>query len=282
MTASLVDLQEGFSGQGFTSAPKCPVCAGASAVLHGANNIHPEKPYTFDFRVCIYCAHGWIDPMPSQALLSYLYGRGSHSVIGVGWADQEPLKLTIPERLVERLELCDAGGRKYFELGVGKGKLYQKFADRGWNCTGVEPGAWGSGLENIYPDIDLVPASLAADLLVALDVLEHVADPCLILRKLRKVAAPGATLYGAMPNTQSFRARLQKGRWRMVRPLGHVHYWSRKSITLATQSAGFRLNWMKTSDLSDPQKIKTPRELCFEIVQALGLGDQCIFLARAI
>lgn len=84
--AMLVEIAEAYGGETFSPARMCPICAGDSRVAHGAFNIHPDRPRRFDLRICGRCKHGWIDPMPSQGLLNYLYGRGSHSVIGVGWA----------------------------------------------------------------------------------------------------------------------------------------------------------------------------------------------------
>jgi hypothetical protein len=48
-----------------------------------------------NFRVCSTCSHGWIDPMPPQGLLNYLYARGSRSVI----SEWGPSQLTIPEQV---------------------------------------------------------------------------------------------------------------------------------------------------------------------------------------
>jgi hypothetical protein len=84
-----------------------------------------------------------------------------------------------------------------------------------------------------------VNLDLNAELLVAFDVLEHVSDPASTLRSLWKLAAPKARLYCAMPNRESLRARRDRQNWRMVRPLGHVNYYSKKSITKALNLAGF-------------------------------------------
>src|SRR6266540_6186507 len=140
MGTTLSDLTEDYPGQSFAPCPICPVCAASSRILHSASNIHPDKPYAFNFRVCSTCSHGWIDPMPTQGLLNYLYGRGSRSVIGE-WG---PNQLTIPEQVCVRREMKRTPGR-YFELGVGDGHLYRLFVERGWKCTGLDPGDWAAG-----------------------------------------------------------------------------------------------------------------------------------------
>lgn len=282
MTTSLSELLEGFSGDGFRPTPRCPICQGTSRVRLPAWNIHPDKPYRFGLRVCTGCAHGWIDPLPSQALLTYLYARGSTSVIGVGWAGDKPSGLTFPESLVAQHELGQANlPRAYFELGVGKGLLYRCFVDSGWRCTGVEPGDWAIDLPGVVRDIDQVPDTLVADLVVALDVLEHVSDPVATLRRLRRIAASGARLYAAMPNRQSLRAVIGGHTWRMVRPLGHVHYWSKQSITLALESARFSLDSLRSTDLCGTHRPSFARSVVLTAVQHFGLGDQWILSALA-
>src|SRR6266511_4212320 len=200
MGTTLSDLAEDYPGQSFAPCPICPVCPASSRILHSASNIHPDEPYAFNFRVCSTCSHGWIDPMPTPGLLNYLYGRGSRSVIGE-WG---PNQLTIPEQVCVRREMKRTPGR-YFELGVGDGHLYRLFVERGWKCTGVDPGDWAGRFPNVYRDLSDVDPTLTADLLVAFDVLEHVSDPVSMLRNLWKLAAPKAKLYCAMPNRESLR-----------------------------------------------------------------------------
>jgi Methyltransferase domain len=220
--------------------------------------------------------------MPSQGLLSHLYGRGSLSVIAADWAQTRESDLSLPGRIVAGREVQP--GHKpchYFELGVGKGILYGRFVESGWQCSGVEPGAWGRGLPNVYADFDGISRSQVADVIVALDVLEHVADPIGTLRKLRAIAAPGARLYCATPNRQSLRAKLGRERWRMLRPLGHVNYWSKKSIVDAMSATGFAVTELRASDLWEPRPIRSLRQVAARAVERLGLGDQWIVIAEA-
>jgi SAM-dependent methyltransferase len=214
--------------------------------------------------------------MPDQGLLDHLYARTSPSVIGE-WGEAT---LTVPEQLMLQHESDRSPGR-YFELGVGRGHLYSEFVRRGWACTGVDPGPWAQKFPNVMPDFNSIAENIRADLLVAFDVLEHVSDPVAMLRRLRELAAPGASLYCAMPNCRSLRARLQRERWRMVRPLAHVNYWSRHSIRAALRAAGFELSWLKASDLWRGPTIRTFGDVARFAIDRLGFGDQWIVKAFA-
>ena len=71
----------------------------------------------------------------------------------------------------------EANPRPVFGLGVGHGHLYQLFVERGWKCTGVDPGDWAGRFPNVHRNLSEVDSTLTADLLAAFDVLEHVSDP---------------------------------------------------------------------------------------------------------
>src|SRR6266478_969115 len=275
MRTTLSDLTEGYPGHSFAPCPICPVCAGSSRILHWASNIHPDKPYAFNFRVCSTCRHGWIDPMPKQGLLNYLYARCSRSFISE-WGES---RLTIPEQACIRREMKRPPAR-YFELGVGQGHLYQLFVKRGWKCTGVDPGDWAGRFPNVYRDLSDVGPALSADLLVVFDVLEHVSDPVSVLRSLRKLAASKARLYCAMPNRESLRARRDRQTWRMLLPLGHVNYYSKKSITQALRLAGFAVRYVRATDLNELRFPRRLQDIKPVLIEMLGLGDQWIVIAE--
>jgi SAM-dependent methyltransferase len=285
MSSTLEEIAESYPAQALQEQHDCPICASPSRSAHAAFNIHPQKTYRFDFRTCRRCGHGWIDPMPTQGLLSYLYSRSSHSVIGVGWDEDEQLELSMPERLVSAREIRPAATpRSYFECGVGKGLLYSRFLEGGWRCTGVDPGAWGQKLPGVYASFADVPSAQSAELVVALDVLEHVSEPLATLGQLRQVAAPGARLYAAVPNRMSARAIIGRQNWRMLRPLGHVHYWSRRSLTEALSKSGFIVKELFKTDLYEPQPIRSIRSLRSLVKTAIergGLGDQWVVVAEA-
>jgi hypothetical protein len=209
--------------------------------------------------------------------LDHLYRSASNSVIGLGWDTEERRDLTYPERQVLALEGTKPPAR-YFELGVGKGLLYQEFHRRGWDCVGVEPGSWAPHVRGLVQSLHDVPASQAFDVLIANDVLEHLSDPVAMLRTVRAIADTGSTLYAAFPNRRSFRSVVQKGQWRMVRPLGHVHYFSKASARLTLEKSGFALRTARTNDLAVPS-LRQPRSLVFGAVQALGWGDQWLVSA---
>lgn len=270
-------LREGYHGDAFGAQSTCPLCDQEAVFVSRVRNIHPEHPVELSLRRCKNCRHVWIDPLPKQSFLDYLYRQGSNSVIGVGWESLDRPSLTLPEHRVLAAEQTSKPGQ-YFELGVGKGLLFEHFRSLGWECSGVEPGDWGAGIPGVVRSLSDVPEG-AADVIVAVDVLEHVSDPIAMLKALRPLAGPKTRLYAAFPNSQSFRFMIQKEKWRMVRPLGHVHYFSKQGAVTMFQKAGFCLQSARANDLWELGGVRHPKSLIFGAVQAVGLGDQWLIVA---
>jgi hypothetical protein len=91
-------------------------------------------------------------------------------------------------------------------------------------------------------------------------------------------------LYCSFPNKSSLRAFLSKGNWRMVRPIGHLHYFSNDSVRLMFKLAGWRISKLNKTDLFDIKKMNMMRNPLKNLVQSLiefsGLGDQWIVKAE--
>lgn len=269
-------LREGYEGDTFESQATCPFCHEGAVFVGETRNIHPEHPVEFSLRRCKSCRHMWIDPMPTQPFLDHLYRQASNSVIGMGWETIDKRSLALPEQRILAAEQTSTPGR-YFELGVGKGLLYERFRNLGWDCLGVEPGDWGAGISGVVRSLSDVPEG-TFDVIVAVDVLEHVSDPIGMLNVLRSLAGPNTRLYAAFPNHQSFRFLIQKEKWRMVRPLGHVHYFSKRSAATMFREAGFTILSARSNDLWERGLVRHPKSLIFGAVQAVGLGDQWLIV----
>jgi hypothetical protein len=250
---------------------RCPACAGRLTVLARVPTIDPESALLCNLCACAACFHWWIEPLPSQAELNELYESGSPLVIRTQWVSEQTDTLSVADIAVLNTEQ-QLQGRTYLEIGVGKGGLFMEVARRGAQVVGVEPGAWGHGLQSVVNDLAELPRDSTFDVIVANDVLEHLESPVGMLSKLRIHAHPSTRLYCRFPNSQSLRARLQKEHWSMVRPLGHLHYFSRQSALRMFARGGW------TISKAEPSEVR-PQRLTSRILDSLRLGDQWLIQA---
>ena len=186
--------------------------------------------------------------MVKQSNLSILYEKASEYVVSKGW-NAKKTEFSIPEQYIIRTESKSLNkNKKYLEIGVGSGFLFNYFKQTGYNCFGIEPGSWAKEIPNIVHDINKIEEG-NFDVIVLADVLEHVEDPLSLVKKISELVNYSGTVYACFPNNQSLRALLLKERWRMIRPFGHLHFFSKESLSILFKSNGFKIKLLKKTDL---------------------------------
>lgn len=261
------------------SIHNCPICKGTQVeIVNKTRTINPNSDLLVAVLKCTDCSHWFISPIPSQSYLNLLYKKASEYVVPKGW-NAKKTGFTIPEKYIIKSESRTSNKKKkYLEIGIGSGLLLNYFRQIGYNCFGVEPGEWARGIPNVYKDINELDED-NFDVIVLVDVLEHVEEPLSLVRRLSELMNAG-TVYASFPNSQSLRALLLKERWRMIRPFGHLHFFSRNSLLLLFESNGFRTTrLLKTDLLSMKNFLRAPYQLVTTAALFFGQhfwGDQWI------
>nr|MBP6948922.1 class I SAM-dependent methyltransferase [Candidatus Paceibacterota bacterium] len=170
----------------------------------------------------------------------------------------------------------------YLEIGVGSGKLFNYFEKKANISFGVEPGSWvlGNSKKNIVPSIEKLPKDINFDLIIAHDVLEHLTDPIMMLSDLKKTSNEGCIISCTFPNKDSFKAKIQKEKWHMVRPLGHLHYFSKKSIRIMFEKSEWTILEIRKCRISENTSIDliknfkwSEKNILYRIIKSLLIGQ---------
>jgi len=228
----------------------CPVCNNLSIVIDSVRTINPECDETVNLRNCSSCKHWWIDPIPTQNYLSRLYSESSLFVINKGFGEDSKESKTETNRVIKYskkiLKLSTKQNNfNFLEVGVGSGHIFNYFTSRAKLCYGVEPGSWKPLHTNIVVDIKDIPENIKFDIIVMHDVLEHLSNPLEMLTRLHNMANAECLISLGFPNSDSLSALLFRGKWRMVRPLGHIHFFSSKSTLKLLDKCGWNIILMQ-------------------------------------
>ncbi len=190
--------------------------------------------------------------MPSLEALARWYTYMGHHA---GNVELTPFKES-------RLELlmCSLGrnvsGRRLLEVGCGGGLLLRVAQRLGWDVYGTEIspsccellGKWLS--ERLWqgelPSAPFAPDSF--DLIIFMEVLEHLQDPLGYLHAAYRLLRPGGMLYLTTPNYQGLSRSLLGHRWHVIGD-EHLNYFNPSSLKLMVQRAGFKVASVRTTGL---------------------------------
>ena len=79
------------------------------------------------------------------------------------------------------------------------------------------------------------------DLFCMWDVIEHLQDPHLYLKKISQISNKNALIAITTGDIKSINAKWRKDKWRLIHPPMHIHYFSKKSINEILKNNGFKV-----------------------------------------
>jgi SAM-dependent methyltransferase len=194
---------------------------------------------------CQSCGFGFLASRLTDKQLAELYSQLDHQIYEAesgGRARTAIQHLKVVQRFVTSGSLLD--------VGCASGAFLKLCARNGFQVTGVEP---ATGLANkaketladqgevfcaTLQDASLRPA--AFDVLTLWDVLEHVPEPTEFLHLCASLLKAEGYLFANVPDLDSFQAKIFRRRWPLLLP-EHLNYFTRKSLALCAEKAGFRL-----------------------------------------
>jgi 2-polyprenyl-3-methyl-5-hydroxy-6-metoxy-1,4-benzoquinol methylase len=88
-------------------------------------------------------------------------------------------------------------GAKVLDVGCGDGQFLDRFQEHGWKTYGIEPSMTIAFLRHIA--LEAPPQDQSFDLVLLRHVLEHLADPLNLLRRITGAVRPGGALFISVP-----------------------------------------------------------------------------------
>jgi len=220
----------------------CPYCA------------NPEVQFAIPFEVagiaysvwsCMQCGFGNTYPQPDDALLHKLYstqyyrnGEGIRFIRPVEWLIEGMRRLRI-----KRLSKYAKIGRA-LDIGCGSGRFLRGLRSAGWEVAGLElneeTAASASRVHGLVVEtsLDAFP-DRSFDLITITHVLEHVRDPQQMLTRCARLLRPHGIITVAVPNLNSWQARLTRENWFHLDLPRHLWHFSETWLSKTLHNLGF-------------------------------------------
>ncbi|TLX79680.1 MAG: class I SAM-dependent methyltransferase [Thaumarchaeota archaeon] len=127
---------------------------------------------------------------------------------------------------------------KILEIGSGHGFFLEMMHKNGFDITGIEISKEKRNMSKkvtkakiLNIDINFqIPNLSKLDVIVMFQVLEHIADPVIFLKKIRKLLKPKGKIVVEVPNCDDFQLKLNKAYREFYWQRAHIHYFTPKIL----------------------------------------------------
>jgi 2-polyprenyl-3-methyl-5-hydroxy-6-metoxy-1,4-benzoquinol methylase len=232
------------------AASRCRVCASETTTVGTVTGKFSKQPY--ELRHCPHCRFSYIsNPWTDYAKIydeAYYHGKGSDPLLDYVF------ELDCPEISVRKYEWRGIlsvvktlvpglnENTRWLDFGCGNGGLV-RYAIEQTRCRacGFDEG-WirDRAVERSIPYIsakDFKSLRGTFDVITAVEVLEHVADPISCLKTIRSLLKDGGVFFLTTGNAKPFRDKLTD--WSYVVPEIHISFYEPETLEKALNMTGF-------------------------------------------
>jgi len=218
----------------------CPICcSGEFETLFRAKDPHYGIVGEYRIRRCRGCGLRFVHPMYSDEDSARLYPQDYYA-----YQDARPspkwkviFKGILGYRLSSKDPKFDSPGRM-LDVGCGSGEFVASMKAQGWDAQGIEISSSASqagrikGLQIACGSLgDEKYPSESFDYVRASHSLEHMSNPDTVLEELHRILKPKGKLLIAVPNCDSWNARIFKQYWWHLCPPLHAFGYSVETLS---------------------------------------------------
>jgi 2-polyprenyl-3-methyl-5-hydroxy-6-metoxy-1,4-benzoquinol methylase len=232
---------------GINLESKCVICDSDTKLLKIGNT---------EILYCCKCDLNYTANIPSRNELNDFYTENYNLANNESLIGERRRIFRLPEqiRLIAEISKYIHAPANLIDIGCDKGYFLDEARRYGYHTYGVELSKSGRdyatkiGL-NVYPALDDINDFF--DFAVMWHSLEHFPAPLEFLENLKLKIKPGAYIFIRVPDYGSFWSKILKDKWVWFQPKNHYFHYSKKSLVLILEKAGFETVIIRSQKAND-------------------------------
>ncbi|MFA6525247.1 MAG: class I SAM-dependent methyltransferase [Patescibacteria group bacterium] len=292
---------------------KCILCGSGHYEIIGEKNSYQV--------VKCGCGLFYINPQPTAEITKEIYneryfsGGYNFGYQGINYLsrDNEAWFKYIPSQALRKIEKHLKNKGKILDIGCAVGYFLEVAKENGWEIYGVELSEFARnsarnklGAE-IYPTLEESPfPNNHFNAITAFEIIEHMQDPNIFVKKINSLLLPGGILGISTPNLANGKTFKNFTDWNCLTPPEHLFFFDKQTITNILEKNGFKvleifygpinpLNKFPEENLGKIKKIyhqfkpilKPIKRLMYDLPmewygQRSGLGEDMIVIAQKV
>jgi len=177
---------------------------------------------------------------------------------------------------------------RLLDVGCGNGYFLTRASASGFQVEGQEISPLfinycRNELGLIVHSEELVANNLETgsyDVITLFDVIEHVYQPDELLMECNRLLKSDGILVVTTHDAGNFLAKLYRDNWHMIYPIGHVYYFSQKTLRSLLHKAGFQEKYHGLAYIADETWYKTLFNYLVSIMKSIILRSMIIYIYK--
>jgi 2-polyprenyl-3-methyl-5-hydroxy-6-metoxy-1,4-benzoquinol methylase len=200
---------------------------------------------------CSSCGFVFMKDIPSSEALYEYYSNNYERTSYLS-----PITINRYNEILDRFEAYRKTGN-LLDVGAGYGFFLEIARQRGWNVHGTEltdeavNHCTDKGLTMFKGELQNIDfGNLEFDVIISIEVIEHINNPIEYLTKMNEILHPGGTIYVTTPNFNSYLRYRLKENYNVIEYPNHLGYFTRKTLNKLFTENGFKTLKIQTTGIS--------------------------------
>lgn len=225
------------------SSLRCIVCGNAGFRALFCYTYHQKQSHIVE---CQTCGHLCMDPVPLVELNERnMETIGDGEMFGSALLRRLYRSIVIGREVSEVKDLLKKEKPRLLDIGCGTGWTTSIWRDEGFDTVGLEPSQARSqycrdtyGLEVFTGHVEAFESDEKFDVITLRHLLEHIADPAQVLRKIRTLLKEDGVLLITVPNIRCMGRMIFQENWEWILPW-HLHFYHPQTLPRLLRNANF-------------------------------------------